>query len=234
MNDGKSIRALVGWADFLPMLTSHITSMGKRVAHPTLLMACALMLAGCAKQHQYETVEQICVLGIDKAEAMQIAEDVLAKMHFTIDKADVDRGIIITKPLPGAQFFEFWRSDNVGAFNAAEANLQSIRRIAQLNIRQKTEDRKQKTEERNLTSDICPLPQGMAKPMTSVLYIGCNVQVQRLSVPKFEIRNSKFEISALGGMEWIDLGKDTKLATEILKRIEQQIRNPKHDKKIKN
>jgi len=215
MNDEKSIRALVGWADFLPMLTSHITSMGKRVAHYTLLMACALILAGCAEEQRYETIEQICVPDMDKAKVMQIAEDVLAKMHFTIDKADVDSGVIKTRPLPGAQFFEFWRSDNVGAFNAAEANLHSIRRIAQVDIRQKTEKRKKKKEERNLTSDICPL--------ISVLYIGCDVQVQRLSVPKFETRSSKFEIPALSGMEWIDLGKDTKLATEILKRIEQRM-----------
>ena len=209
MNDGKSIRALVGWADFLPMLTSHITSMGKRVAHPTLLMACALMLAGCAKQHQYETVEQICVLGIDKAEAMQIAEDVLAKMHFTIDKADVASGIIITKPLPGAQFFEFWRSDNVGAFNSMEANLQSIRRTVQLDI-------KQKTEERNLTSDICPL--------ISVLSIGCDVQVQRLSLPEpQQLSRTLGQLTQTTGAEWIDLGKDTQLATEILKRIERRM-----------
>ncbi len=222
MNNGKSIRALVGWEDFLPMLTLHITSMGKRVAHPTLLMACALMLAGCVKQRQYETIEQIYVPDMDKAEVMQIAEDVLAKMHFTIEKADFDSGVIKTRPLPGAQFFEFWRSDNVGAFNAAEANMHSIRRIAQLDIRQKTEERKQKTEERNLTSDICPL--------ISVLYIGCDVQVQRLSVPKFDPpRRTKFEIPALSGMEWIDLGSDSKLATEILKRIEQRIRNSKSE-----
>jgi len=202
MNSHKSIRALVGWADFLPMLTSHITSMGKRVAHPTLFMACALMLAGCARQQKYETIEQILVPGVTKAEAMQIAEDVLAKMHFTIEKFDTQSGLIRTRPLPGAQFFEFWRSDNLGAFNAAEANLHSIRRTAKINI----------------------------KPQDDKQYINCDVQVQRLSVPKFDLpRRAKFEILALSGMEWIDLGKDTQLATEILKRIEQRIRNSKSE-----
>jgi len=164
---------------------------------------CSLVLAGCARQQKYETIEQILVPGVTKAEAMQIAEDILAKMHFTIDKADVDSGIITTKPLPGAQFFEFWRSDNVGALAAAEANLHSIRRIAQLNI----------------------------NPQDDKLYISCNVQVQRLSVPNAcperirgnLLRQTKFEIPTLGGMEWIDLGKDTQLATNILKRIEQQL-----------
>jgi len=162
---------------------------------PLFSVLCVLLLAGCVKQQRYETIEQICVPDMDKAEVMQIAEDVLAKMHFTIDKADSESGVIITRPLPGAQFFEFWRSDNVGNFNAAEANLHSIRRTAQIDI----------------------------KPQDNKIFISCDVQVQRLSVPEFEIRNLKFEIPALGGMEWIDLGNDTMLETEILKRIEQRM-----------
>jgi len=183
------------------MLTSQITSMGKRVAHPTLLMACALMtyallLVGCVQQQKYKMIEQICVPDMDKAEIMQIAENVLAKMHFTIDKADLDTGVIRTRPLPGAQFFEFWRSDNVGAFNVAEANLQSIRRIAKLDI----------------------------SPQDDKLYIGCDVQVQRLSVPEpHQLSQTPGQLTQITGAEWINLGKDTQLATEILKRIEKHI-----------
>jgi len=157
-----------------------------------------IMLAGCAKQQQYEAVEQISVPDMNKAEVMQIAEGVLAKMHFVIDKADYESGIIRTKPLPAAQFFELWRCDNVGAFNTAEANLHTIRRIAELRINQRG----------------------------AALRVDCDVQVQRLSLPsensKFEIRNSKFPPQA-GGMSWIDLGKDTRLATEILKRISSML-----------
>ncbi len=169
--------------------------------------------AGCAKQQQFKAVKQICVPGTGKAEVMQAAEDVLGKMHFTIDKADAERGLIRTRPLPGAQFFEFWRSDNVGAFNSTEANLHSIRRVAELNISQ----------------------QG------GQLYIGCNVKVSRLSLPEQQISSSArayrmfsqsspaMQILALHpqqkkGMAWVDLGNDTMLATEILKRIEKHVK----------
>jgi len=180
-------------------------------AQPTLhaLLTFALMLAGCAEQQRYETIEQICVPDMDKTEVMQIAEDVLAKMHFTIDKADVDRGVIRTKPLPGAQFFEFWRSDNIGAFNAAEANLHSIRRIAQLDI--------------NSQDGKGSQPRKMAAGVPK-LYIGCDVQVQRLSLPEpHKLSQMPGQLTQITGAEWIDLGKDTKLATEILKRIEQRM-----------
>ena len=176
------------------------------------LMTCALMLAGCASQRKYETVEQLCSADLDKLEAMQIAEDVLAKMNFTFEKADPQTGVIRTRPLPGAQFFEFWRADNVGTFNSAEANLHSIRRAVELNIQQENER----------------------------LCITCDVQVQRLSLPERQGGSSArayrmFSESSPSmqklrvapeqqrDMAWISLGKDTRLATEILQRIEKRI-----------
>ncbi len=92
--------------------------------------ACVVVwiLGGCAKQ-QVKTVEQICVGDLDKARAMRMAEDVLGEMQFGIEKSDVEQGLIRSKPLTGAQFFEFWRKDTIGAFNWAESNLHSIQCI---------------------------------------------------------------------------------------------------------
>lgn len=180
----------------------------------SLFMVCAalLPLAGCAETQRYETVKQICVPDIGMAEAMQIAEDVLGEMHFTIDKADAELGVIRTRPLAGAQFFEFWRKDNIGAFNAAEANLHSIRRIAECSLKQQG-------------TQLC---------------IHCNVNTQRLRLPEREIRSRSraYEMFSQSGpsrqtlklhdeqrrtMAWVDLGEDRQLATVILKRIENKI-----------
>lgn len=178
-----------------------------RVAVTYALMTCALMLAGCAETQQHEGVEQICVANLEKLRAMQVAEDVLGKMHFAIAKADSERGLIRTRPLPGAQFFEFWRSDH-----SAEANLHSIRRIVELNMSQRGEE----------------------------LCIACNVKAQRLNMPEHEISSSARAYAMFSkstsslqelrlhpqqekGMAWADLGNDTNLATEILKRIEKRM-----------
>ena len=160
-----------------------------------------LLLAGCAGTQRYEALDQICLPDTPKAEAMQIAEDVLSKMHFTIDKADTEQGLLRTRPLPGPQFFEFWRSDR-----SAEANLHSIRRIVELNISQQAEK----------------------------LCIACDVKVQRLSLPELRgtgpgargtrsMQRLKLSPKQRKGMAWLDLGKDTRLETEILKRIEKRI-----------
>jgi uncharacterized protein YcfL len=171
-----------------------------------------LFLSGCASQQQFEAIEQICIPNLERQAAMQAAEDVLGDMHFTIAKLDDRSGYIKTGPLTAAQWFEFWRSDNVGAFNAAEANLHSIRRTVELNIEQQDEK----------------------------LCVGCEVNVQRLSIPEYEVTSSSQAYAMFSASKpsmqrlelrpeqkraivWVDLGRDTILETEILKRIEGKI-----------
>jgi len=181
------------------------------------LMTCTLMAAGCAQQNstppkvkvQDHTLYVERDQGFGTADLMEVAEDVLANMYFTIEKADADSGLIRTRPLPGAQLFEFWRSDNVGADNTLAANLHTIRRTVTLDISQQDEK----------------------------LCLGCNVQAQRLSLPERQVSSSArvygmFSQSSLSlqrlklnpeqkqQMAWIDLGRDSRLEAEILKRIE--------------
>jgi len=145
---------------------------------------------------------------------MDRTQQVLSKMHFKIEKADVDSGYIRTAPLPGAQFFEFWRDDNAGMFNFAEANIHTIRRTAEFDI----------TEQ---NGQIC---------------IDCRVKTQRLHLPEKQLAGSSklpemFSESSstkqtleIGwqqkeGMAWLDLGNDTQLASKILKRLKKESAN---------
>jgi hypothetical protein len=181
--------------------------------HKLVLLAACIglcLLAGCTATQPYEAVEKISATDVDKPQAMQIAENVLIDMHFVIEKADADRGLIRTQPLSAAQFFEIWRSDNVGAFNTTEANLHSIRRVAEVTFWQEG-------------GRLC---------------IGCDVQVQRLNLPEREVSSSAHAYQMFSKstpamqrlavdpaqereMVWIESGKDTRLATEILRSIEK-------------
>jgi len=169
-------------------------------------------VCGCAQQQQAAIIRPISVPHIGTAEAMEIAEDVLAKMHFEIEKADVPGGYMRTGPLPGAQFFEFWRSDNVGSKNALQANLHTIRRTVELNMTRRE----------------------------GQLEIDCDVRVQRLSLPERDVSSSarvygmftrstpslqkmRFDTAQEKEIAWIDLDNDARLAAEILKRIEKRL-----------
>jgi hypothetical protein len=170
------------------------------------------LLVGCGQLQQRAGIRHVCIADANETAAMQAGESALGEMLFVIDKADVEHGYISTQPLAGAQFFEFWRSDNVGARNWAQANLQSIRRTAQLNISVRQEK-------------VC---------------ISCEVKVQRLSMPEHEVSSSvrayqMFSRSSARMQSlrlrpgqkkhagWVDLQSDGELAAEILKRIEKKL-----------
>ena len=182
-----------------------------------------ILFLGCASRPAAPEPAQVFYSeGVTTAEVMEAAHDVLAGMHFPIEKLDVDQGVIKSRPLRAAQSFEFWRSDNVGAFNTVEANVQSIRRTVELRVRRQAVGRRPQTA-------------GAAS-----LGIECDVQVQRLALPGNEIAGisqaymmhtrSEATLQVLdvtpqqrAGMAWIDLGPDPQLAAEILKRIERKL-----------
>jgi hypothetical protein len=159
------------------------------------------------------TPEPLRLVGVSRAEAMWAAEDALSGMHFVIEKFDTEQGIIRTEPLRGAQFFEFWRSDDVGLHDAVEANLHSIRRAVDLQV----------TEGQGQVS------------------IDCHVQVQRLSLPEnatasvsqayrmhsaSTLRMQRLQLTPQQRqrMAWIDTGQDPALAAMILERIGKKLR----------
>ena len=182
----------------------------------TLGIVSLLLFAGCQAERQFEAKDRICREDITTPEAMRLAEDVLDEMYFVIEKADVEHGLIKTRPLPGAQSFEVWRSENIGRYNKDMANLHSIVRTVQLTV---SRDDHQ-------------------------LCVNCNVEMYRLSLPEREINSSarvyqlffdnatslkKLNLSGKLSeqMAWLEMGRDKMLETEILNRIETKITNLK-------
>jgi hypothetical protein len=194
------------------------------------LLSCLAVVAittGCAqKQRQSEAaVKPLCMVNMDKVEFMKVAEDVLVGMQFAIEKADTESGVLRTRPLSGAQFFELWRSDNAGGFNTAEANLNSIRRTAELQVSEEA------------SGELCVM---------------CSVLTERLDIPEQkDITNSgrAYQLFSRSGqkiqklelnkeqqeqMAWIDMGRDVQLETKILSRIEDHIASQKKTSASRN
>ena len=181
------------------------------------LIAAAVSLCGCAGPNTAVTPTQIvCEDGVTKAEVVHAAGDVLTRMHFAIEKLDAEQGIVKTRPLRGAQFFEFWRSDDASPYNWEEANLQSVRRSVELRVR---------PEDGNVPR----------------LRIECAVLVQRLSLPPNEVTGTSeaYRIHSASvptlqrvevtpqqrrAMAWIDLGRDPDLAAKVLARVERRLK----------
>lgn len=173
----------------------------------TIIFLASLALPGCARPEHVKTMDNLCLTGPDRQEALIAAEDVLSRMHFTIEKFDTDAGYIRTRPLPAAQSFEFWRSDNVGQFNSSEADLHTIRRTVEIT----------------------------AGRSDNQLCLECTAHVQRLSLlerdvatgrayaifsqSRHSLQSMKLSPEQKSGFAWIELGRDNQLETEILKQI---------------
>jgi hypothetical protein len=179
----------------------------------SIIVVVLLALTGCS-QSQYGRYlsKPIFFESTTLKQSMDIAEEVLGDFNFTIVKADLDQGKIVTRPLAGGQILEFWRMDNIGIYNVVESNLQSIRKIATINI----------------------------EPEANGVLILCNVQTERLSLPEYEVTGSarvyqmytqsqqslvslQVHPEQQKDMAWISLGNDEELEKAILWRIQKKI-----------
>jgi len=184
-------------------------------AKGTLLsMLLVFILSGCSSPERPSTPDRSPAqsrFAVTRPAVMEIAEDVITRMNFTIDKFDPNSGIIITRPLPGAQFFEFWRSENIGTKNWINSNLHSIRRTVECRVGTSGRDDTECTVKIQRFS--IPERQVTSSTRAYEMFSRSNPAMQRLQLnPEQERR-----------MAWIDMGTDTELEREIVRRIEKQL-----------
>ncbi len=180
-----------------------------------LAFACSALTGCTGEQYQNPPAsEPLCLVGATQAQVVAAAEQVLSTMRFALEKVDPETGLVLTRPLSGAQFFELWRDDNVGAFNSAEANLHTIRRTAELQV------------DKTAGGRLC---------------VACRVRTERLEIPEQEavtssgrayflfsnsgqsLQNIELNPEQMANRSWTNLGRDALLEKRILDRIQKQL-----------
>jgi hypothetical protein len=169
------------------------------------------VVAGCSSQQVVDPTP-ITITNLDRVHVISAAEDVLTRMHFTIEKSEIDAGYLKTRPLRGGQWFELWRSDNASAYQSAQSNLHSLQRTAEVHV-----------------SEIA-----------GGVQVDCTVSIRRLSLPENDrvtmsraaamftdssaaLQRLRINPGQARGMEWIDMGPDEALAARILDHIRRHI-----------
>ncbi len=172
----------------------------------------AAVVTGCGRPQQGDTLTEVCVGTVNAATVLDEAEEVLGEMHFEVEKSDAEAGYLRTRPLRGGQFFEFWRKDNVGACNAAEANLQTVRRTVEMQTKEKGGNL---CVTCGVKTERLSLPEGKADATTRVygMFTRSEGRMQRL-----QLRERQKE-----QMAWVELGEDRMLAGEILQKLEGRL-----------
>ncbi|MBN2513656.1 MAG: hypothetical protein JXB18_12025 [Sedimentisphaerales bacterium] len=180
------------------------------------LVGLLVLTVGCAGERK-QLAQPTCFDAVSTEKLMQVSEKALLDMQFRIQKFDVDNGIIRTHPLRAKQFFEFWRKDNAGAYNSAEANLQSLQRSVELVFR---------TEQNRVCIECITLVQRLSLPEETIrgyntapaLYTASDRSKQRLEV----------EPERLEQMQWIDLGRDEALEYKVITQIQKFLEKELH------
>jgi hypothetical protein len=176
-----------------------------------ILSVLTVWAGGCAKVKMVQA-QPVCIGAVSRDELMRVCEKTLISMQFQIAKYDVENGVIRTWPLRGGQFFEFWRSDNAGGFNAAESNLQSIQRTVELTF---------ESRQSAICVQCAATTQRLSMPEKPIqgyynaaaLYTASDLSRQRLEVDEKTMKK----------MQWIDLGRDEALEQKILEKIQHRI-----------
>lgn len=177
-----------------------------------VLAVATVLVGGCGTPREARSL--LCAK-TDEATLFAAAREALEDLHFILETADEEAGLIRTWPLRGAQFFEVWRGDNESPQMAAMSNLHSLQRIAEIEL--------------------------AGSPGQTCL--SCKVYLRRLSMPG-EFTGGTRQMAALftegsfarqsllleaerveaEKIAWIDLGRDEALEQELLDRIEKEIR----------
>jgi hypothetical protein len=191
-----------------------VFSMQKLNRSSTLLFwAGAVLFAGCASQSpSAPPAPTLRIADANTADVVNAAETVLSRMCFAIEKADAGAGMVRTAPLAGAQFFELWRSDNVGLVDAVQSNVNSIRRSVDLNI---------SPDEGQVRLDCTVRVQRLSLPGEEVASVSQAYRIHSRSLP--DLQTFVLTPEQRAQMAWIDLDDDAPLAAEILKRIKKQL-----------
>lgn len=182
----------------------------KMVCLMALLSGCLVGCGGASRKAAAPAV----LTGSDPAVMMAAAQETLERMHFTMDKYDVQAGYLRTRPLRAGQFFEPWRTDNASLSAAGQANIDSLRRTVEVFV----------------------------EPQEGVVQLRCAVTVEKLSMRPRPIQSTSrlpsmytdssrkrqslaMDEGLMGQtIEWVDLGPDQALEQRILSKIQRQLR----------
>jgi hypothetical protein len=82
----------------------------------------------------FDLPASVTVTATDYDRLWRACEEVVAERQFAPERVDYRNGILTTRPLPGAQFWELWRRDVNDGYSMAESNLATVRRRVQVEL----------------------------------------------------------------------------------------------------
>lgn len=136
----------------------------------------------------------------------------LREMDFTPRSVQRDRGAIVTQPTTSGQWFELWRSDSQGAYQAFESSIHTMRRILNIDIAPESEASE--------NSSLYRLTVAADKQRYSGVERQITTSSGALALYSSEVPTVDGRIGPAAVREnWTSLGRDALLEQHVLDRI---------------
>ena len=173
----------------------------------------ALALIGCTDKR----LPQWDAVAADNASFDQVWDACLASLEdrsFQVDRRDRRFGLIVSEPVVGKQFFEFWRNDTADSDELLNSSLHTIRRVVTIRI---------------------------AKQGPMQFQVNVEAHAQRVSLPGDQLDNAAeaFELLSRQGVPtsptrsdylrprpepiWVDIGRERALEQAIMRDIVRRL-----------
>lgn len=182
----------------------------KKIRFCLSIILCGL-LGGCQNAQSAGKQRALARSSSDtKTHIVRAAQEVLREMAFEIEKVDTDAGYLRTRPLRAGQFFEVWRRDNASWPTYARANLDTLRRIVEIQVREDNQI------ECAVILEKLYIP---AVALRGATQYGHLYTRSRHS----SILSLTLEPQLAQNAEWIGLGPDEPLQQRILQQIQKKL-----------
>jgi hypothetical protein len=100
----------------------------------SLLVLVTVAATGCVAAPAVRLSNPLPLVSADPSTVEDAARRILVDMRFTLVQPSSRPGVVVTQPLTGDAWFEFWRDDTVGSDQRVESSLHTVRRVVTVTV----------------------------------------------------------------------------------------------------
>lgn len=197
-----------------------------RITMPLLPIVLGAFAVGCEAPPAATGPTTMRVRVSDYEAFVDDALSTLRRNDFAPSFVDREAGVIVTDPATSAQWFELWRGDARGPYNALESSLHTVRRRVTLQV-------DQLAGQSPVASAATPPTTAASAPRGGEFALSMRVEKERYSAPERQVTTAS---GALGiynerlptsegliprgyAVRWTPLGRDPLLESHLLEEI---------------
>lgn len=180
----------------------------RRVVTAALMAGLGSWLSACEAPPRAEGPTEITLRIVDYETFFDSALTLLREHDLAPQHVDRSRGRVITRAATSGQWFEFWRADSHGGYQALESSLHTVRRWASLSIEQDGAD-----GEYRLRVQVDK--QRFSSPQRQVTTASGALGIYSERLPTEE----GLRASQARGDHWVPLGRDVLMENYLLRRL---------------